>query len=676
MGNSLQKILPGRGDKKRQGFRIKDALPLVFLFFTYLGLLLEAPTERTVLWFSLWTANTLLCSFLHFFRKSRQYALEFLFSLALFIAGVAQALVLPWLKMLYFPFFLLVTLWYDGKVLLPLVVLVPFLDLSFFLRRGVELHEAAFFLTLALATGIAQLLVKTRKRRTGAEKFWKNPAGSAAEGVPDVFPEDTVISRYLETMFRPDEEIREVLGITKNTLAADSVHLFMNVGGGLRLRCTTEEAGEITPSGQGIVPASFEEKKPSLYLDVLEKKREVGYLKKEKIASLLAVPVLDGNFAFGVLVADSGRFQAFSSADQEILQTYSNQVMRILQRERVYGQIQRSFANLKVLNEESAKLLSSLKTEVIARNLIEGVHNIVPCAIVFSLARGRDFEMIGQHGIPSQEKQLFSLKGSLLDMAVKNRDLLYISDVRAYRSPVLPFKTAAFNSLVALPMLYENEVLGVLTLLAAEMNAFSTSQMECIKVLANQASISIANAKFHEEIEKLAITDGLTGLFNHRHFQEKLTQEFDRLGRFSDPLSLLLIDIDHFKKINDTYGHPAGDAVLKKVAGIIKKTARNIDVPARYGGEEFAVILPGTGSSGAMNMAERLRKAVMAATFSSDKERFTITVSAGISTKAQGMPEVKNKEEMIGRADKALYEAKRTGRNRSVLWDERIEQAR
>jgi diguanylate cyclase (GGDEF)-like protein len=674
VGNSVQKILQGRGDKKRQGFRIKDALPFVFLFFTYLGLLLEFPTERTVLWFSVWTANTLLCSFFHFSRKTRQYALEFLFSLALLIAGAAQASGLPWLKILYFPFFLLLTIWYDRRILFSLVVLVPFLDLNFFLKNGIEVQEVAFFLSLALTTGIAQILVKKIKRKAGYERnISKGAAGSLAETGTEMFPEETVISRYLESMFRPDEEIQEVIGITKNTLVADSVHLFLNIDGNLRLRGSTEESGGIIPSNKGIVPVSFEEKKPALFLDIVEKKREVGYLKKEKIASLLAMPVLDGNFVFGVLVADSGRFQAFNSADLEILQTYANQIVRILQRERVYRQIQRSFSNLKVLNEESAKLLSSLKIEVIARNLIEGIYKIAPCAIVFCLSRGREFEIISQQGLPSQEKQSFGLKGTLLDMAVKNSDPLYISDVRSYRSPILPFKTDAAGSLVILPMLYEKEVLGILTLISKETTAFSTSQIEFIKLLANQASTSIKNAKFHEEIEKLAITDGLTGLFNHRHFQEKLSQEFNRLGRFSDPLSLLLIDIDHFKKVNDTYGHPAGDAVLKKVAAIIRKTIRNIDVPARYGGEEFTLILPGTDSSGAMNMAERLRKAIMDANFSSEKESFTITVSTGISTTAQGLTEVKNKEQLIERADKALYEAKRTGRNRSVFWNEMLE---
>jgi two-component system cell cycle response regulator len=216
-------------------------------------------------------------------------------------------------------------------------------------------------------------------------------------------------------------------------------------------------------------------------------------------------------------------------------------------------------------------------------------------------------------------------------------------------------------------MFYEKDIMGILVLLSEEINALSPYQIELLEVLGNQASTSIANAKFHEEIERLAITDGLTGLFNHRHFQERLSQEFNRLERFSEPISLLIIDIDNFKKINDTYGHPVGDTVLKDVANIVRKTIRNIDIPARYGGEEFTVILLGTQARGAMNMAERLRKAVMNTAFSAGENIFKVTVSTGISTYPHG---IRRKEELIERADKALYHAKRTGRNRSVSWSE------
>jgi len=393
-------------------------------------------------------------------------------------------------------------------------------------------------------------------------------------------------------------------------------------------------------------------------------------LKKDSIASLVAVPVMDGQFPMGVVAADSARFHAFSSADKDTLKVFSTQIMRVLRRERFYPQMQRSYATLKILSEESSKLLSSLKIDIIARNLIDGAYRIAPARIAFFAAKGKEFELLNQKGLQPPEKRAFSLKKTLLDMAVKNLETINLSDVRDYRQPVMPFRTDSVGSVVVLPLLYEREILGILVLLSEETHAFSPQQKEILEVLGNQASISMANARFHAEIERLAVTDGLTGLFNHRHFQERLSQEFQRLGRFTEPMSLLLLDIDFFKKVNDTYGHPVGDAVLKGVAGKVSKTIRTIDIPARYGGEEFAVVLLNTDAKGALNMAERLRNAVSETVFHSEERTFNVTLSIGISTYPDG---IKSKEDLIERADKALYQAKRSGRNRSVLWSELTE---
>jgi diguanylate cyclase (GGDEF)-like protein len=170
----------------------------------------------------------------------------------------------------------------------------------------------------------------------------------------------------------------------------------------------------------------------------------------------------------------------------------------------------------------------------------------------------------------------------------------------------------------------------------------------------------------HAEIERMATTDGLTGLLNHRVLQQDLTKELRRSERQSIPLSLLLVDIDHFKKVNDTYGHPVGDLVLRGVARILKEEIRDIDTAARYGGEEFAVVLPGTDSAGAKNFAERLRKTIMAETFSADGRTLKVTASIGI---ASVPADAKTKEELIERTDQALYHAKHQGRNQCVNWD-------
>jgi diguanylate cyclase (GGDEF)-like protein len=670
MGNPVQEVLQGRGNEKGQGIWVKRGFPFFLLSLTYLGLLLELPSRKGALWFPVCIITIAVYAILHIYKKDKTYALEFLFSLGILIPGLALALSLPWLRLVYFPFLVSLTAFYGSSTILLFMIFIPFFEIKFLLT-GMHLTEEILLLLSLVATGGLSLLLA--KKAKGI-KAVKSPAQSRKKIQPvdtekdmKSFNDEKVISHYLEAMFKPDDEIKELLMVAKNTIFADSVTLFISTDHGLSLRCSTDKTEEFILSDRGLIHVCLKEKRPLVSSDIIERKLNVGYLKKEKISSLVAVPIMDGTFPLGVVSADSARFHAFSSADSDTLYTFSNQLVKILQRERVYPQIYRSYTTLKVLNEESAKLLSSLNVRVIAETLIDGTMRIATSKSIFFVVKGNEVEILHHKGFDDLDKHVFSMKNTVLDMVAKNKEPLNLSDVRHYRSSIMPFKINNMGSVFVLPLLYEKDLLGILVILSEETNAFNPYQIELLKVLGNQASISIANAKFHEEIEKLAITDGLTGLFNHRHFQERLNHEFHRRGRFPEPISLLLIDIDHFKEINDTYGHPVGDLVLKDVSDIIKRTIRNIDVPARYGGEEFAVILIGTDTRGALKMAERLRKAVMKKIFSAENENFQITVSIGLSTHRD---EIRSKEELIEEADKALYHAKRTGRNRSVLWSD------
>jgi diguanylate cyclase (GGDEF)-like protein len=171
-------------------------------------------------------------------------------------------------------------------------------------------------------------------------------------------------------------------------------------------------------------------------------------------------------------------------------------------------------------------------------------------------------------------------------------------------------------------------------------------------------------ARYHEEIYNLMMTDALTQAFNKRAFSEALPREVGRAQRYKRPLSLVLFDIDHFKKINDTYGHVAGDSVLRQLAGLVRPRIREHDVFGRVGGEEFALLLPEVDSNGARIVAEKVRQAVAGARFLIKDESFSATISLGCSTlPAQGgVADV-----LYEQADKALYAAKQGGRNRVVV---------
>ena len=180
-------------------------------------------------------------------------------------------------------------------------------------------------------------------------------------------------------------------------------------------------------------------------------------------------------------------------------------------------------------------------------------------------------------------------------------------------------------------------------------------------VLVAQAVVAFDNARLHRIVEQQAIVDGLTGLANRRHADEMLARELARSERFSGPVGLILADVDDFKAINDEYGHPLGDAVLREVAGALLGTVREIDVAARWGGEEFAVVLPGTDVEGATRAADRIREALARRDlFAPDGARLHVTASFGVAASSPGT----TGEELVAAADEALYRAKRAGKNR------------
>ena len=210
-----------------------------------------------------------------------------------------------------------------------------------------------------------------------------------------------------------------------------------------------------------------------------------------------------------------------------------------------------------------------------------------------------------------------------------------------------------------------NKIIGVL----AVDNLFTQRRLKKSDLLglmnfATQAGLAIESFRLHEQIRELTIKDGLTGVFNRRYFDNYLPREFLRCRRYKRNLSLLYVDLDHFKKINDAHGHPAGDAVLKHVADLLVKELRNVDMVVRLGGDEFAVIMPDVGPGGAKIVASRLFKSITESPAPVEAMRLRgekIAISMGLSCFIDSM---NDHEELIKLADKSLYQAKTAGRNR------------
>lgn len=227
------------------------------------------------------------------------------------------------------------------------------------------------------------------------------------------------------------------------------------------------------------------------------------------------------------------------------------------------------------------------------------------------------------------------------------------------------------DSFIIAPIMIDRKCTGVINITSKKTGEpFDEEDLNFLETLANHAAIAIRNASIHQRAQLMAVTDGLTSLFNHRFFQERLVEEVERCKRYGETgVSLLMIDIDDFKLLNDAYGHTVGDQVLKKIASIIRQESRVSDIVSRYGGEEFSVILPETSKEVGLVFAERLRSRVARQDFSTEdlklEKRTSLSIGISHFPTDAGSP-----SQLIELADKALYVAKQSGKNQVRIYEE------
>ncbi len=326
--------------------------------------------------------------------------------------------------------------------------------------------------------------------------------------------------------------------------------------------------------------------------------------------------------------------------------------------------------DLQMLQRLSTKISSNLEREELLRlivGLFMEVAQVEKGSLMLWHEKKKRLYIAYGTGISEEARKHLRLKigEGIAGSVFEKKKLMVINDTlrdRRYKTLKTEKKLHRTETLLALPLVAKGEGVGVITLSnKVSRQPFIRRDEELLSTLASHAAIAIQNAMLYEQ----AIHDGLTGLYAHTFFQNYLEQEMGKAKRYETPLSLLMLDIDHFKRFNDTYGHPAGDTVLVNIARLLKQAIRGADIAARYGGEEFALILPETDAKGACLLAERLRKKVQGFDFlKGKKKRVKITMSIGVAGYKKGM----RKEVLIGQADQSLYRAKREGRNKVCLF--------
>jgi diguanylate cyclase (GGDEF)-like protein len=392
----------------------------------------------------------------------------------------------------------------------------------------------------------------------------------------------------------------------------------------------------------------------------------------------LDVPLIVEEERLGLLVLIETRNErVFGPAEVELARALGKQAAIAIRHARLYRRGERQNERLAALLETSRVLVSSLDVDAVlgeVRREVAGLFSVPGDEIGLLLRRGEAFVPFDPGVRPSTGGDR-----SAVDLDETQR--------RAVATLLPALAEEDDRARLVVPFVSGHHAEGLLDLKAGEGEAFGSDELELLQVLGSQAAVALANAALYRTLERQAITDGLTGLYNHRHFYERLNQEIARAQRYGLPMSLLMIDIDDFKHFNDRFGHPAGDLVLTEVGRILNRDLRaGIDLAARYGGEEFAVVLPNTArdgaqvvgtrlarqlsalpgaappnAEGAVDVGERIRISVAGTALPGvdDDTRITVSIGAACFPGAAGGP-----GELVRNADKALYLAKRLGKNR------------
>ncbi len=318
-----------------------------------------------------------------------------------------------------------------------------------------------------------------------------------------------------------------------------------------------------------------------------------------------------------------------------------------------------------------AREINCLEIERIADVCVRKIPSLVGVrfASLYVLDETNGILHLLKHNHPFLINKIVSLNQnppSPMVMAVRSKELILIRNIDTHKQPVIRKSQRVFaenyktkNCAIA-PLICHEKVVGVLNLAdkTAEGN-FSGEDIGLIELFGQLIGASIGNIKLFEKTQRQATTDGLTGLANHKTFYEVLERELWRSRRYGGQISLIMIDIDNLKKINDAYGHRAGDKVIREISRRVKECIRQIDTAARYGGDEFAVILPNTSLSDAVVVAERMVDIVARTPTTWQKERIPVSISIGLGQYDADA----NPEDITSRSDQALYNAKQAGKN-------------
>jgi len=500
-------------------------------------------------------------------------------------------------------------------------------------------------------------------------------ARSALEAAAARDDEDRLVRSSVEEIH---EAVLFALQLLRRSLHLHTALLLWTNEGGTHARISevSSEAESIADgpflAGDGIIGAVLVRGAP-VVLEGLKPGYKLPYYPGAcPVRTVCGTPVTEHGAARGVLLVDRTD-GAFSEQEIEQIGAAARYVARAIENERVFVQLERA----KVEQGKLYRAAQELGAALTESDVVEAGVKSARAVALFDFAAVTLYDEITRtHQIRAvsgdRAEQLvgarFPHNASLCSMVVQNRHPLpYRGDFDPAHQVLYSREIAAppMPSILVLPLLVHERPLGTLVLGAKRKSAFGEAVRPSLEVLASHMAVSLANARMVRKLEEMATTDGLTGLFNRRALLESAQSKVAGAVRFTRKLSLLILDIDLFKKVNDTHGHDIGDVVIRGVADVLRRAKRATDTVGRFGGEEFVIVCEETDAAGAMLLAERVRKEVETRVFPTPGGPIHVTCSIGIAT----FPEAgRDWDALFKSADAALYVSKKSGRNRSTAW--------
>lgn len=437
------------------------------------------------------------------------------------------------------------------------------------------------------------------------------------------------------------------------------------------------------PLGQGLTSHVIHTRQPLLInQDYEQQSAALGVVRvesqaRERPKAWLGVPMIVSDQVIGVIGAQNyERENAFTQNDVRVWTTIAANVGVAIRNAQLYDETRHYADQMAVLNRIGLAITEDFTMDRLLPTLHRQCQQIAPIdAFYVALYDERTFQRRVVYFDDRGEQRTtpptdIRVAPGLTGYIIQTRRTLYLPDTLDpdHPPPVPLIRTGGqpSHSFVGVPLIWRDHVVGVISMQSYEPNAYSPKQIHLLELVAVQAAIAVANAQLYDQVQRLAVTDELTGLPNRRVLYERGADEVNRAKRFYHPLAVAMLDIDHFKTVNDTYLHAAGDLVLRAIADTFRQDLRNTDLAARYGGEEFVLVFPETESSVAYQVVERLRHHIAHTDVAIGQNKtIRVTLSAGIAILEPAMTSF---DELIQRADQALYVAKQTGRDRAIVW--------